>query len=742
MAAKTPPLILATIPAKEFAGADREFEEILKHAKSNSLPRGLLFLSPPVNGASEVLKQIYDRLFIEQGNIVPIYFAISRFEQSRRAIARHFLHTFLLQLVAFRRNDAKLPGIQPDICEVSKLAPKRDAEWIEELILDCDKESELVDEESFIRQALSAPLRAAANGTRCFIIIDDLHIARELPERANFISDLYEINSTSPVRFVFGGRRRGVFSEAKFAGVGFYRERILEFARRSPENAGTLITKLSEKFRTEVRDHTIELLARQFSSCPLFLNFMFAGARQRRTPLNSFNSIEKIYSEELLGGRIGRFFDSLIDNVVTEKSSQQRLIAALFSILSLEDRRLEFGKFREQMELDEKHCAEILAKLNVAEVVSLVGDYIVFANENSLFEDYVSSRFHLENKNEPRAKVVAQTLATALKRAPETMARSYRSSAASGVRDILASFNCQELPLALFDYAAFQNTYKGLDDRKIFEEISNDNSRMPLPQIVFAASCFAFYPPIRHVIDEERCAVGVGFESGQYTNENEIAWIVAEIDSKLEASRAQTEFWCDRLEAVALMCNFLRSQIWLIAPEGFAEDARVVLNQRKAFGSSNKQLTLLTALLKLEKPPTKKIEADVFEMTVPMGDDTELIAAHTVEEIARRHDFKSAAINQIKTALVEACINAAEHSQSPDRKIYQRFAIAKDRLIITVANRGIALPMAKKKNESAETEDGNGRRGWGLKLIRLLMDEVNFEQVDDETRITMIKFLK
>ncbi|MGI8640771.1 MAG: ATP-binding protein [Pyrinomonadaceae bacterium] len=35
-----------------------------------------------------------------------------------------------------------------------------------------------------------------------------------------------------------------------------------------------------------------------------------------------------------------------------------------------------------------------------------------------------------------------------------------------------------------------------------------------------------------------------------------------------------------------------------------------------------------------------------------------------------------------------------------------------------------------------------GRRGWGLKLMQNLMDEVKFEQVDDGTRISMTKYLK
>jgi serine/threonine-protein kinase RsbW len=135
-----------------------------------------------------------------------------------------------------------------------------------------------------------------------------------------------------------------------------------------------------------------------------------------------------------------------------------------------------------------------------------------------------------------------------------------------------------------------------------------------------------------------------------------------------------------------------------------------------------------------------------------MGDDTELIAAHTVEQIARRIDFPSEAINQIKTALIEACINAAEHSLSPDRKIYQRFRVESDRLVVTVSSRGV-VPVninngegdsagQPASNGNSATDLTKGRRGWGLKLIRSLMDEVEFERVDDGTRLRMTKYLR
>jgi hypothetical protein len=34
------------------------------------------------------------------------------------------------------------------------------------------------------------------------------------------------------------------------------------------------------------------------------------------------------------------------------------------------------------------------------------------------------------------------------------------------------------------------------------------------------------------------------------------------------------------------------------------------------------------------------------------------------------------------------------------------------------------------------------RRGWGLKLIRTLMDEVEFEKVDDRTGSRMTKYIR
>lgn len=247
-----------------------------------------------------------------------------------------------------------------------------------------------------------------------------------------------------------------------------------------------------------------------------------------------------------------------------------------------------------------------------------------------------------------------------------------------------------------------------------------------------------FIRRLNKFIEKERSAVALGFVEPNYTDENQIVWIAAEIDSKLEASAELAAFWCDRLEMVALMCNFVRFKVWLVAPEGFSAEASEILRNRKAFGSSKKQVELLIEYLGAEIKVGEKVNPNEFEMVVPMGEDTELIAAHAVEEVARRYNFPPKAINQIKTALVEACINASEHSHSPDRKIYQKIAFEDDKIIITISNRGLRL----QDKTAEEITPAEGRRGWGLKLMQKLMDEVKFEQVDDGTRISMVKYLE
>jgi serine/threonine-protein kinase RsbW len=730
--------ILSTVSSADFIGRNRELEILLRHANGENQSRGLLLLSAPALGASEVLRQTYDRLFAEQGEVIPFYFSLKNSGKTSRHAALRFLQTFLQQTVAFRRKDEKILDFGIDISELSQLAAPSDGYWIDRLIESCLSEKSLDDELAFVRSCLTAPLRAAANNAQIFVMIDDLQEAESLSDGVDFVAELKEIFSRSEMPFVFAGLRRFLLTQAQTGNAKLDDAEILQIEPLSFADSGFLAENLAAKYSVRISEQTRDLIAVQFGGNPTFIKFIFQAATERKQDLDSFQPVEQIYADELFGGRIGKFYDHVFGEISAKIETQKTLVGLLYDALTIDRGKTQIESWQLRAGLQESDFSRAIKLLNVREVVRLTSNLIELMSENEVLTDYIAARFRLETLHENRALVVGETVSELLKRAPQTMAKFYRHGSAIGLRELLSIFDCQETPVALLDYQKFKEKYKGAETEEVISDLAGETEKITLPQIVYTAHTVAFYPLISQFAEKERSAVAFGFEESKYTDEDEIVWIAAEIDSKLEAAKDLTEFWCDRLEVVALMCNFLRYKIWLISPEGFSPEALEVLKSRNAFGSSRRQVKLLVNHLDAEDLLGEKSIADEYEMVVPMGDDTEMIAAHAVEEIARKHHFTTKAINQIKTALIEACINASEHSHSPDRKIYQKFSVEDDKIIITISNRGLRLA----DKSAREITPDEGRRGWGLKLMKTLMDEVKLEQVDDGTRISMTKYLK
>lgn len=724
--------ILSNLAAKDFIGRNVELDTLLRHAKADGKTNALLVSSAPSLGVSELLRQTYDRLFFEHGEVIPFYFALRKSDNTARQSATRFLQNFLQQVIAFRRQDSKILDAVCDVCELAEIAPPGDGYWIDRLTETCQTESKLNNDSAFVRNCLSAPLRALANGANVFVMLDDLHKAENFTGEIDFIEEINEIFSRSAMPFVFAGRRRFLF------GKGVNDSETLEIKPLSFAAAGSLAENLAARYGVKINEQTRDLLAIQFGGNPLFIKTLLQSAGEKRFSLDSFQKVEQLYTDEIFGGKIAKFYDAVFDEIAPRIETRKSILSLLFDAQSDEHEKTHVEAWQTRTNLADAEFFRAMRLLNTNEIIGLTSNLVETMGKTTVLNDYVAARFRLEIVLQNRALTVGETLSEFVKRAPRLMSEFYRKNSAIGLREILGVFDCQEIPVALLDYARFKDDLKGAPNEEILKTFRNETEKITLPQIIYTAHTVSFYPQFAQVTERERSAVALGFIESNYTDDDETVWIAAEIDSKLEAKKELAEFWCDRLEMVALMCNFPNYKIWLVAPEGFAADAIEILQSRAAFGSSKKQVELLVEFLGAKDALGEKIIANEYEMVVPMGEDTELIAAQTVEEIAKRHHFAPKAINQIKTALVEACINATEHSHSPDRKIYQKFTVENDKIVITISNRGLRL--SDKKAE--EIQPNEGRRGWGLKLMKNLMDEVKFEQTDDGTRISMTKYLK
>ena len=128
------------------------------------------------------------------------------------------------------------------------------------------------------------------------------------------------------------------------------------------------------------------------------------------------------------------------------------------------------------------------------------------------------------------------------------------------------------------------------------------------------------------------------------------------------------------------------------------------------------------------------------ELKLPVLKNMELVATNTSEVVSKHMDLSEEKSAEISMALIEACINAFEHSETKE-DIYIHFIISDENLTIKVIDKGVGFDSSAIKLPNIEDKVGTQerKRGWGLMLIKELMDSVDFESDSTGTTLTMVK---
>ncbi len=737
--------VLGRVPGHEFVGRVAELNRITTHTDPANAGRGLLLLMEPSAGVSELLRQAYDQIFNQRSEVIPIYFAFTRNESTAVSAAIEFLNTFLQQYIAYRRDEPAICHAALTLQDIVELALPADLEWIEQLVESYTRLRFSNDDKALVRFCLGVPQRIPKGRGRAFVMLDGAQLAEYLNGVVVLGTEVLRVFGRAGFSFVLAGLRRQILEAAHDAECNFELLDMLRLEQLSAREAGVLVEHVARRQQVATSEEARDLLVQQFAGSPFFISTFLQAAREKRAALSSYLDCERLYVDELFGGHIHRHFADLLEEISPRLDTRHLLIRLLWEAAAGEEQTSSFEVWRKRLHITAGELQEVLHRLHVQEFVNWDETTVEAGGGPQAWKDYLKVRYRLDVLNEPRALVVADMLADSLKRAPHTMARHYKQIASVGLRDLISRFDCQRVPAVLFDYANFSRKYKGAESETTASGLDSETDHFKLPQTVHIASCLAFNSDLRQICEEDRCLVAHAFDDGTYSDAQQVIWLAVELESKLEVEADVADVWCERFESMANRLGFSRYQLWLISNEGFSNEANRLLSRRKAFGSSRQQLGLLAARLgeTVANPVVQTGATDEFLMVVPMGEDNELIAASTVEQVAKRLTFRPEAVNQIKTAIVEACINASEHSFSPDRKIYQRFRVESDRLVVTISSRGIVPTNLSGTNSGSETnEAAEERRGWGLKLIRTLMDEVEFERVDDGTSLRMTKYLR
>jgi serine/threonine-protein kinase RsbW len=124
-----------------------------------------------------------------------------------------------------------------------------------------------------------------------------------------------------------------------------------------------------------------------------------------------------------------------------------------------------------------------------------------------------------------------------------------------------------------------------------------------------------------------------------------------------------------------------------------------------------------------------------MDLSFPSELGFEKVAREAVAAFARRLGYDRDRVEDLKTALGEACINAIEHGNGhmPGLRVDVSCSCSDDRLTVDVHDRGLKRYQAAGTTPSIETKLVGlaPLRGMGLMMIAQLVDEAGFAESAD-----------
>jgi len=136
-----------------------------------------------------------------------------------------------------------------------------------------------------------------------------------------------------------------------------------------------------------------------------------------------------------------------------------------------------------------------------------------------------------------------------------------------------------------------------------------------------------------------------------------------------------------------------------------------------------------------------------LELHLPSQLGWERAAMDLAASVARRMGFPPARIEDIKTAVSEATTNAIEHGNKDnvEQKVLVVLVPEGERLEINVTDHS-ETPFPQSDGTAPNIEDKlaglSNSRGWGMFLIKELVDEVEFTSTGSCNQVRMVVHLK
>ncbi|MFQ5735375.1 MAG: ATP-binding protein [Thermodesulfobacteriota bacterium] len=745
--------LFSVCPENEFFDRTGEIEYILARAGGDARPPGLFLSGGRWTGKTEILRRAHASLFWDQARVLPVYYQFRDYGAAE-GLVDDYLKEVLKQFLAFGRREPALVGQDLTLGRLEEMLACEGLDMAGPISIhrDARKAGDII---SGLRNVAGLPKCITEQaGIPVYLMLDDLDEGASMlagygPGAAG---EFMEAFGRGGVPFVASGSTKDVLDSGVLGSVEPLRLRGLE-----PSEAGSMMMELCRQYDVGFDSEVLSFAAGKLEGNPMYMKNIVWAARRASTGFLTLKDFIDLYAKELFDGNIGLALRSSIRlRGLAELKALHAITSGGTSEEALSERfGLPAGQLRQTLK---DLCAEGLVDAALGSV-RWAGDGVA--------RDFVRFNYETRVRGRDADEVRTFMVRDGLKEGFDLKGAVVRGRLKEETASLLSLFNGQKVLKVLLDNRSFCARYpsgaegghgghgdqggqggqgdaghegQGVQAGQGVQGSAADE--LTLPQII---GCFDSTvweknetgPPV---------IIANGFENNRYDAGNEVVWVAAVKDSLTPVNIGDVENFLRRGQI--LRQNFRTTRVfkWFVGREGFTLEARKRLDAEGVFSSDQEQVRVLRDSLEDREaagpPGTGNVAPNKeFEVVLPASTKAELVAARAVEEIGTEMGFDEIAIGQIKAALIEACINAFEHSKAKATKVFLRFVSGGGRLVIHVQNGGVDFDRAPGRAVTAAESGELRKRGWGLELMKGLMDEVRFEKIRGGTKVVMVKYL-
>jgi len=734
----------------EFFGREEELSALRRVCLEGGAGIGasVLIYGPPNIGKSSILLKLKaDLAALPEDSPFPrpfpFYFSFSKILTNPLALSQQFLQDYLWQLLAFL-GEPPPAGFDPEaMCE--SLGIRGYAEC-RDFLAAHRRYTAAGDGLSALANAVSYPFTTGGKEFYPVFLFDDFQYTiklQNIPEGAIFsILRPYIKSGHFPI-IVSGSSPGHVSSSLKREGL-YGSFQLIEVGGLSPGASLQAWGPLVERRRIRLPEPLLSRASARLGHVPIYQRMFAEEISFRSAQLTDMVALENLYALSVTEGKINRYWREFFENALPTRTVRVRAIRFLKRVLC---DQFPIDSFEGALALiggDPEEGNAILSVLEFKGLLKSDFEYLRFV-EDPVLIDFLFWAFERGMLGKSSSQVAAAIVQGKIARAGLEAGWGEREKRSTVVKEMMRKWDCGEVPALLFDFGPFRERYGGKGILEVLIGLEQEADKVRLPKI---SSVSTGYRTRRGGTRFDFDLVAYGFLEADFSEDSLVLWAV-DLASERVLTPAVLEHFENRCRLLSLEKGLRKEQLekWILF-EGSIDLPALEYAERNGIRLTHRsQLRLFLNLFGMEEmehppEPEKAPEpaADArpleFELVLPIKADTEVVAARVAEEVGAYASVDADTVDRIKMAIIEACINAFEHSGSDTGKVHLRYVLTPERIDLFVRDDGKGFRTGTKGSQSKRN------RGWGLKLIRELVDEVEIETGEEGTTVRMVKYLR